>query len=290
MEVRDFHASRRFADVTSGRIAYVERGSGPAALFLHGVPLNGFHWRHIISGLAGERRCIALDLMGLGYTEISATQDLSFTAQARMVAEVLDALGLERVDLIANDSGGAVAQIFAAHHPHRLRTLTLTNCDVHDNWPPHAILPTIEMARQNTLAALYERLLADPAAFRARFTRTYVDPSILTDEIVRVYVEPLLASAERRGQHARYWLAGDCAQTVSVEPLLRELRTPTLIVWGLDDIFFGVEWAHWLKKTIPGAVGVVEVPKAKLFFAEDRPDALLAPLRAFLAQHSPSRV
>jgi pimeloyl-ACP methyl ester carboxylesterase len=61
-------------------------------------------------------------------------------------------------------------------------------------------------------------------------------------------------------------------------------------VWGLDDIFFGVEWAHWLKKTIPGAVGVVEVPKAKLFFAEDRPDALLVPVRAFLTQHSPSRV
>ena len=61
-------------------------------------------------------------------------------------------------------------------------------------------------------------------------------------------------------------------------------------MWGLDDIFFGVEWAHWLKKTIPGAVGVVEVPKAKLFFAEDRADALLAPVRAFLAQHSPSRV
>ena len=287
MDVRDFHGSRRFAAVTSGRIAYVERGNGPAALFLHGVPLNGFHWRHIISALASERRCIALDLMGLGYTEVSATQDISFTAQARMVAEVVDALELERIDLIANDSGGAVAQIFAARYPHRVRTLTLTNCDVHDNWPPQAILPTIEMARQNTMAALYERLLQDPAAFRARFGRTYSDPSILTDEIVRLYVEPLLSSAERRAQHTRYWLSGDCAQTVSVEPLLQQLRAPTLIVWALDDLFFGVEWAHWLKKTIPGAVGVVEVPHAKLFFAEDRPDALLNPLRPFLTQHSP---
>ena len=168
-----------------------------------------------------------------------------------------------------------------------MRTLTLTNCDVHDNWPPQAILPTIEMARQNTMAALYERLLQDPAAFRARFGRTYSDPSILTDEIVRLYVEPLLSSAERRAQHARYWLSGDCAQTVSVEPLLQQLRAPTLIVWALDDLFFGVEWAHWLKKTIPGAVGVAEVPHAKLFFAEDRPDALLSPLRPFLTQHSP---
>jgi pimeloyl-ACP methyl ester carboxylesterase len=238
MNVAEFHALRRFAEVTSGRIAYIEQGSGPVALFLHGVPLNGFHWRHIIAGLRTERRCIALDLMALGYTEISPLQDVSFTAQARMVAEVLDCLAIEQVDLIANDSGGAVAQIFAASHPHRLRTLTLTNCDVNDNWPPPAILPNIEMARQGTLAAMYRGLLQEPAAFRTRFTRAYADPRILTDEIIRLYIEPPLSPPERRAQLDRYWLAGNCEQTVSVEAKLRQLTAPTLIVWALDDVFF----------------------------------------------------
>jgi haloalkane dehalogenase len=63
--------------------------------------------------------------MGLGYSEISPTQDVSFTARAKMLLEVLDALGIERVDLVSNDSGGAIAQIFAAHHPHRLTSLVL---------------------------------------------------------------------------------------------------------------------------------------------------------------------
>ena len=53
------------------------------------------------------RRCIAIDLMGLGFTEIAASQDVSFTAQAQMIAEVLDALGIDKIDLIANDCGGA---------------------------------------------------------------------------------------------------------------------------------------------------------------------------------------
>jgi pimeloyl-ACP methyl ester carboxylesterase len=289
MNISDFHALRRFAEVASGRIAYVEQGVGPAALFLHGVPLNGFHWRHIIAALEGERRCIALDLMALGYTEISPLQDVSFPAQARMVAEVLDRLGIEQVDLIANDSGGAVAQIFAANHPHRLRTLTLTNCDVHDNWPPQAILPNIEMARQGTLAAMYRGLLDDPSAFRVRFARAYADPSVLTDEIIGLYLEPLLSTPERRAQLDRYWLAGNCEQTVSVEPKLRQLMVPTLIVWALDDIFFGIEWAYWLQKTIPGVVAVTEVPGAKLFFAEDKPNALLQPLQASLRRYSPSK-
>ena len=136
MDIAAFHASRRFTEVKSGRIALFERGEGPAALFVHGVPLNGYHWRHVIDRLRHRRRCIAVDLMGLGYTEIAASQDVSFAAQARMLAEVIDALGLEKVDLIGNDSGGAVAQIFAARNPDRLRSLVLTNCDVHDGWPP----------------------------------------------------------------------------------------------------------------------------------------------------------
>ena len=86
---------------------------------------------HVIDRVQHLRRCIAIDLMGLGYTEISPSQDVSFTAQAQMVAEVIDALGIDKIDLVANDSGGAIAQIFAAHHPERLRSLVLTNCDVH---------------------------------------------------------------------------------------------------------------------------------------------------------------
>ena len=86
-----------------------------------------------------------------------------------------------------------------------------------------------------------------------------------------------------RDNFHRYWLSFDNRQTVAIEPLLRKLHVPTLIVWALDDIFFGVEWAHWLKKTIPGAERVVEVPGAKLFFPEDRPQALVEPLRSFLA-------
>jgi pimeloyl-ACP methyl ester carboxylesterase len=283
MDSAAFHSQRRFATTDSGRIAYIDQGSGPATLFIHGVPLNGFHWRHVIARMREGRRCIALDLMGLGYTQIGPAHDVSFTAQARMVAQFLDALGIDRVDLVANDSGGAIAQIFAARNPDRIRTLTLTNCDAHDNWPPKAIAPQIEAARKGVLIDTLVQYLDDPEGRRARFTRAYADPAVLTDEVFRVYVDPLRASEQSRDNFHRYWLAFDSRQTVAIEPLLRQLRVPTLIVWALDDIFFDVQWAHWLKNTIPGAERVVEVPGAKLFFPEDRPQALLGPLTSFLA-------
>ncbi len=289
MDIATFHACRRFADVSSGRIAYFERGKGPAALFIHGVPLNGYHWRHVLDRIQHRRRCIAIDLMGLGYTEIAPGKDVSFAAQARMIAEVIDALGVDEIDLVGNDSGGAIAQIFAGLYPERLRSLVLTNCDVHDGWPPPQVLPIIERARNGTLAAIFQPLHDRPDLARERYLkgepgplfRSYADPGILTDELIRLYLAPLLSSRERIDAFQRYWLAFDNAQTVAIHGKLQSLAVPTLIVWGLDDIFFDRKWAYWLKQTIPGAERVVEVPDGRLFFPEDRPDALADPMLKF---------
>src|SRR6266850_7304311 len=109
-----YRRSRRFADLPMGRVAYVERGRGPAALFVHGYPLNGFQWRGALERLHPHRRCVAPDLMGMGFTHTREGQTISPATQATMLAAVLKSLGIDAVDLVANDSGGAVAQLFLA--------------------------------------------------------------------------------------------------------------------------------------------------------------------------------
>lgn len=74
MDREAFEAKRRSVDTPSGRISYVEHGDGPVALFVHGVVLNGYLWRHQLEGLAPMRRCIAVDLLAHGHTEIEPTQ------------------------------------------------------------------------------------------------------------------------------------------------------------------------------------------------------------------------
>jgi pimeloyl-ACP methyl ester carboxylesterase len=73
--------------------------------------------------------------MGLGYSEVKPDQNLGFDQQAAMVAAFMDRVGLTQVDLVGNDSGSSISQVFAARYPSRLRSLTISNCEVHDLWP-----------------------------------------------------------------------------------------------------------------------------------------------------------
>ena len=68
MRGEDFFAGRRMVETASGRISYIEHGGGPAALFVHGVLLNGYLWRHQFAHLRDLRRCIAVDLLAHGET------------------------------------------------------------------------------------------------------------------------------------------------------------------------------------------------------------------------------
>ncbi|MEO8550503.1 MAG: alpha/beta fold hydrolase, partial [Kofleriaceae bacterium] len=85
LDAAAFRAERRFAELAVGKIAYLERGSGDAALFLHGAPLNGFQWRGAIERLSPHRRCVAPDFMGLGYSEVPEHQSLAADAQLAML-------------------------------------------------------------------------------------------------------------------------------------------------------------------------------------------------------------
>src|SRR3979411_971529 len=84
----------------SGPISYASAGSGPVALFVHGVVLNKHLWRRQLAGLSDVRRCIAVDLLAHGDTEIDPKQDVTVTANANMLREVLDALKIAKVDVV----------------------------------------------------------------------------------------------------------------------------------------------------------------------------------------------
>lgn len=275
----------RSIDTASGRISYIEAGSGPVALFVHGVLLNKHLWRHQMADLADIRRVIAVDLLAHGDTEIALDQDVSVTANANMLREFLGALKIDKVDLIGNDSGGGISQIFAANNPERVRTLTLTDCDAHDNWPPEAFKPFVEMTKAGGLKDTLNALVTDKSVYRSpnALGPAYEWPEKVTDSDIDIFLRPHLRSEHRTRDLQRFVVAFDNKHTVAIESKLRQLRAPTLIVWGTDDVYFPIKWAHWLAKTIPSAKEPVVLEGARLFFPEERPETLNKLLRAHFA-------
>jgi pimeloyl-ACP methyl ester carboxylesterase len=281
---------RQTISLSQGDIAYVDLGAGKsdglAALFIHGVLVNADIWRNVMWEVGDMRRCIAPDLPAHGGTPVpEGDADLSLKGLADVLDDLCEHLGLAQVDVVANDTGGAVAQVFAAHYPGRIRTLTLTNCDVHENFPPEAFRPFVALAESGEFGPLVTAMAADPAVARSEvgFGMGYAHPEQLSDEILASYLEPFLAD-QGKGLE-RILTASSAADLMAIAPLLAQLDAPTLVAWGTGDAFFGEEWADRLATMIPGVERVERIPGAMLFWPDERAAELVPLLRDFWGTH-----
>jgi pimeloyl-ACP methyl ester carboxylesterase len=234
MNLDELEANRRTATTQLGAISYVDVGEGPVALFVHGVFTNALFWRDVIGSVSTHRRCVAIDLPAHGQTATDESWDLSLNGLADAVLALCDSIEVDRVDLVANDTGGAVAQIFAATNPDRVRSFVLTNCDTQANTPPPEFAPVVALARRGGLAEAVKRLATDfdlarsPAGFGSGYER----PEDLTDEVLRAYTGPLAESDLRASELQRCVAQIEPGPLLAIEPRLKGLHVPTLLVWG----------------------------------------------------------
>jgi haloalkane dehalogenase len=285
MNASEFHSTRQFTATPFGRIAHVERGAGPAALFVHGLPLCGFQWRETLDDLAPARRCIAPDLMGLGYSEVKPGQDISFESQAKMLAAFLDARDIAQVDLVGNDTGGGVSQIFAALNPDRVRTLTLTNCEVHDLWPNAMLQQFYGALKSGIVGESFKKMATDQAVARTMLGAVYENTAVLTPETLDCYFRPFAESSERRELVRGFSEAlKNRDQLMAMAPQLKNLKVPTQVIWGEADTAFDTPASlEWLRTNLGNLRRITTVPRAKLFWPEEHPRLLSVLLKEFWA-------
>ncbi len=230
------------------------------------------------------RRCIALDEMGLGYTEVAAGQEVSFAAQARMIAAFLDTTKIDNVDIVGNDTGGGISQIFTATYPARVRTLTLTNCEVHDLWPNALLTGFYQGVASGVVPQALKQMLSDIALARQQLgALVYEDAETFTPEVVQVYLAPIVASDDRIKQFQQLcdWKRNR-PQLMEVAPKLQASEIPAQIIWGdADRVFDMGPSLGWLRANLGGLQKVTLVPRAKLFFPEEHPRLMSVLLNEF---------
>ena len=280
MNASEFQSLRKFADTRFGRIAYVERGSGPVALLVHGFPLCGYQWRHALDELSPV--CVAPDMMGVGYSETPASQDITFESQANMLAAFLDARSIQQVDLVANDTGAGVSQVLLSLYPHRVRSVTLTNCEVHDLWPNAMLQQLFIGLKTGVVGELFANIVRDPSA-AAPLAAAYEYPESLNKESLEMYFTPFAESEARREQVKGFsQFERNRDQLVAAAQGLRASRIPAQVVWGEGDTAFdGPASIEWFRSNLGGLRKVTTIPIAKVFWPEEHPRLLTVLLKEF---------
>jgi pimeloyl-ACP methyl ester carboxylesterase len=289
MEISEFESHRRSISTPLGELSLIDVGEGPVVFFVHGVCFNAHLWRKVAGALADTRRCIAVDLPAHGQSVTSPEDDLSLRANAERVDALLEELGIEAVDLVGNDTGGALCQIVTVRYPHRVRTLTLTNCDADDNLPPAEFTLGKQLAESGLLGTLVGQMGSNPELARTAeqgYNMTFEHPEKLSDEAIQAYAG-VFTDPSRASELDRFAISTVVDDLIAIKPGLKEITIPTLIVWGTGDIFFEVDWAYWLRDHIPGTKEVVEIEGGKLLFPDERAEEFTPHLRGFLAAYSP---
>ncbi|MEX2105769.1 MAG: alpha/beta hydrolase [Solirubrobacterales bacterium] len=272
---------RKEIKLPAGRIRYREAGAGRPVVFVHGYLVDGRLWDGVVDRLSDRFRCFAPDWpIGSQQIAMNPDADLSPPGVAAMIASFLEALDLDDVTVVGNDSGGAMSQVLVTRHPERIGRLVLTNCDTHENFPPgmfKAMPPLAKLPGGMTLLSAPFRIGAVARRAFRPFARTRIP-----DQLIASWMEP--ASTDRGvmrdlkkvtvGMNKRY--------TLEAAQKLRGSELPILLAWAPGDKYFPISYAERLAGEA-GNARVVQIPDSKTFVSLDQPQRLTEEIAQFAA-------
>jgi pimeloyl-ACP methyl ester carboxylesterase len=268
-----------------GTIRYRDSGSGEPIVFVHGLLVDGRLWRDVAPRLADEFRCIVPDLpLGSHTIPTAEGTDLSPPGLARILADLLEALELDRVTLVGNDTGGAICQLVATRHPERLARLVLTPCDAYKDFLPPAFRPLQWAARVPGLpGALFQPFRLDAARRSPLGFGWLIKRRPLDSELLESWLRPSLEDPAVRRDAVEILRRIDNRFTLEAAERLREFDRPTLIAWATEDRFFKLRNGERLAEAIPDA-RLELIEDARTFVPLDQPERLAALIAAFIEE------
>jgi pimeloyl-ACP methyl ester carboxylesterase len=273
---------RRTVTVPAGTLEYRERGSGPAIVFAHGAGVNGDVWRKVVPALATDHRCLAVDLPLGGHSlPLRGDQDLSLYGCAEILASFLEALDLQDVVLVANDTGGAIAQALVGSRPDRVGRLVLTSCDAFGNYPPRPVAYLKTVTRSAVALWLLAQAMRLRVAQRLPIAYGWATHRRIERRIMGSYLHGLRSSPGVRRDFSHLLRRADPADTIVAADGLRTFHRPALVAWAADDRFFPREHGERLAELLPQGRFVL-IERSRTFIPEDNPTALVDAVREFL--------
>jgi pimeloyl-ACP methyl ester carboxylesterase len=257
------------------RVAGPDDAAAPPVVFVHGFLVDGSLWRGVADHLAtAGLRSYAPDLpLGSHRIPVNVDADQSPRGVARQVISFVEALGLDDVTLVGNDTGGAICQFLLDTDASRVGRLVLTNCDAFDQFPPAPFDLLFRLVRRpSVLRALLQPMRSTRLRHSSRgfggLMSGKPDPAA-----TRRMIEPALADPAIRRDASRFAQGVRPAELVEVATRLDRFEGPVRIVWGSADPFFKADLAHRLREVFAHA-DLVELEGCRTFVPLDEPARL----------------
>jgi pimeloyl-ACP methyl ester carboxylesterase len=249
----------------------------PAVLMLHGFGASLETWEPWAQALSAHYRVIRFDLPGFGLTGPDPTGDYSDARTVKILADLMDQLGVARASLIGNSLGGRIVWSFAARRPERVTRLVLVSPDGFAS-PGFAY----DKAPKTPLIMRALPYIAPRGLLKANLAAAYARPEALSETTLTRYRDLMLAPGVRPAILARM------GQTILHDPAptLARIQAPTLLLWGEKDGMIPISNAADYQRDLPNAT-LVRLPNLGHVPFEEDPVKSLAPVAHFLDGETP---
>jgi len=276
-----FPYESNFLDVGDARVHYIDEGKGPVLLMLHGNPTWSFLYRHIIAELRNSFRCIALDYPGFGLSKAHGSHyDYRPASHAEVVHQFIVRLDLQDITFVMQDWGGPIGLSVAARNHDRIRAFVIGNTWA---WPLNGDRHFETFSK--TTSGVFGR-------FAIRNANAFVNVAIpagtvrkLSHAEMKAYRGPFPDRASRRPTEVfpRELLESRDLLYDLERELPKMSKTPTLFVWGEQDLAFRNKELRRFRLAFPNSE-MVMLPDAGHYIQEDAPAEISRAISDFLAK------
>ena len=274
-------------EIEKNSIEYKITGKGYPILFLHGAFSSGNTWRKIIPELSKHFRCIVPEWPFGGHrTPITNEMDFTPTGIADFISKFLEKLGIEKVMIVANDTGGAYAQVFTAMFDQKVSHLVLTNCEGFEIFPPAKFQSMKTMVKVPGYLRLLALFFSFKPALKLNLTFGLLSHTLTKDEIYEFYVKHFSENNLIRKNFKSLAAEWDPKYTQNAAKELANFTKPVLILWGKDDaILFPIELGRRLHGLFNNST-FIEIADSMTYVQEDNPSLFIENVIKFGKENS----
>lgn len=269
-----------FVTIENNNLHYVDEGSGPVLFFVHGTPEWSFGFRDLIRTLKQKYRCVAVDLLGFGLSDKPNNADYTCAGHARRLTKFIDQLGLNKINVVANDFGGSITLSYVLDHPDNVNKIILFNTWMRSLKDDKHYAGPAKVVRNWFGKFLYLNFNAPVSII---MPQAYGDRKKLSAEVHRHYKEAL-PKGKRTAAYAfaleltdanAWWQ--DLWERVDAISAKR-----FLFFWGMKDKFIPPYELETWKSKLPSAK-YITFEDAGHFVQEEKPEEMSRAIDEFIA-------